>query len=305
MNLFHAGWRLNTSRQRLSLFVVFSIFLHGILLITWKEPLQFDFGGQQQNQQTIEIALEPPTPQQPEPEPEPEPDNETPTVEEKVVIQPDLPEPAPKPTVNPEPIIKEVTKSVIEPAPPTVEKRPQPVEKTAEPTPTRKPKKQYVPFQKKKIEQLRKQADQPKPVPAKPPKPPTPKPKPQLKATQPKPPPKPIPKVETPSKTTQESEAVKQSRATIRRLIQAELVRYFQYPRLARRKGWEGKVHLQFTVQPDGKLTGIKILNGSPFGVLNRSAVDTMKRINHLNQVNEGMLGGPLQMEIPIIYQLK
>jgi protein TonB len=82
-------------------------------------------------------------------------------------------------------------------------------------------------------------------------------------------------------------------------------VRYFQYPRLARRKGWEGKVHLQFTVQPDGKLTGIKILNGSPFGALNQSAVDTMKRINHLNQVNEGMLGGPLQMEIPIIYQLK
>ena len=90
----------------------------------------------------------------------------------------------------------------------------------------------------------------------------------------------------------------------IRRLIQSELVRHFQYPRLAQRRGWEGKIHLEFTVQPSGNISNIRILEGSRHGILNRSAVDTMTRIDTLNQISEGMLLGPIRMEIPIIYQL-
>ncbi len=303
--------------KRLLHFLFLSVGLHGFLFLTWKEPLKFDLGGQQANQQVLEIALAPPPeppvktqpveesppPPEPEPEPEPEPTPEPP--------QPEAVEPSVEPTVAeppPEPLLEVAPKEIaIQPEPlpepsPLPKPEPKPATPKAEPESPPKAKRQYVPFQEKKLARKRveklKKKNRPPPKPVQKVTPPQPKTAPpQPKAVPPPPKAKPAPKIV-------EAEALKQSQATIRRLIQAELVNHFQYPRLARRKGWEGLIHLEFTVQPDGKLTNIQVLKGSRYGLLNRSAVDTMVRINQLHQISEGMLSGPVRMELPIIYQL-
>ena len=106
-----------------------------------------------------------------------------------------------------------------------------------------------------------------------------------------------------PSRPTAPSET--QSRAMIRRLIQAELQTHFQYPGIARRKGWQGKVTVEFTVMPNGLLSNINIKKGSRYGILNRSAVDTMLKIHRLTKITPGTLVSPIRMELPIIYQLR
>ncbi len=284
--------------MRLILFLIFSSILHGLILLTWEEPLQFDFGGQQLNQQTLQIALRSPTPK-PVEEKQTEP---APPMEE-VVVKPEEPEvveeaaaPQPEPALQPEP---EVIQQIAPPTPQPITSKPEPKSKP-EPV-TAKPQKQHVPFQQKRIERPVAKTKTVTPEKLAKPTPVAPLP------AQPEPAPKHAPSREAATEKEtpiHESEATQQSIAMIRRLIQGELGRHFQYPRQARRRGWEGKVHLEFTVQPNGKITGIRILNGSKHGILNRSAVKTMTRIHQLNQISEGMLQGPVRMEIPIIYQL-
>ncbi|MBT7307316.1 MAG: energy transducer TonB, partial [Gammaproteobacteria bacterium] len=110
--------------------------------------------------------------------------------------------------------------------------------------------------------------------------------------------PPPLTKINQPPSETQ-------SRAMVYRLIQAELVRHFQYPRLARRRGWEGTTHIEFIVEPSGKITQIRVKKGSQHGLLNRSAVDTLSRINRLKQIVPGFITAPIRMEVPIIYRLQ
>ncbi len=209
--------------------------------------------------------------------------------------------------------------------------------------PKKTPRKQYVPFQADKLahKQMIQTAAPPATPPttevpiekpetkAEPDTPPPPE------VAEVKPPaadPKPIPTTRTPEKTavadpeppskpaeptsptasqasaetaqTESEESIKQSQSMIRRLVQAELVRHFQYPRLARRRGWEGKVVIDFTVEPDGSLSQIQVLQHSKHRVLNESALKTMQQIRQLSQITPGSITRPVRMEIPIIYRL-
>lgn len=298
-------------QNKIALFILLSAALHSLLLLNWKDPLQFDFGGQQLNQQRIEIALTPPAPEQPqEPRQEPlqevTPPQPTPPQPEAEVAIEEVVEAVTEPKPEPEPVVTAPAKEPSQPIP--VEPTPQPQPKP-KPKPIQ-PRKQPVPFQQQKIAQqaAQKRAKLAPPAKQEKPKAPPPPPKPAEKAVKEVPKKtaqKPAPKALEDAEKVRESEAIQQSRATIRRLIQADLIRHFQYPRLARRKGWEGKVLLEFTVQPDGSLSNILVLEGSRYSILNRSAIETMVRIGTLNQVSKGDLSKPIRMEIPIIYQLK
>ncbi len=50
------------------------------------------------------------------------------------------------------------------------------------------------------------------------------------------------------------------------------------YPPLARRMGWSGKVTLSFVVAEDGSVRDIQIIERSGYEILDRSAVETVKR---------------------------
>lgn|GEM_PF-1387558 len=56
-------------------------------------------------------------------------------------------------------------------------------------------------------------------------------------------------------------------------LVRGKLV----YPGIAKRRGWEGKVVIEFSIDPEGEIIDFHFLKKSPYDVLNREAVRSLK----------------------------
>ena len=90
----------------------------------------------------------------------------------------------------------------------------------------------------------------------------------------------------------------------ISRLHQA-LENYFEYPLLARRNGWEGRVILALDVYLDGRIHNIQLKSGSGHRLLDRSALKAVSRIRTLPDVPHWQGSAPLNIDIPVIYRLQ
>lgn len=93
-------------------------------------------------------------------------------------------------------------------------------------------------------------------------------------------------------------------RAYVEGLLLTDLARHFEYPLLARRRGWQGIVLLSLTVEADGALERVRINRSSGYEVLDRSALDTMRRIRRLANLERRLNGRVLELRLPIIYRL-
>jgi len=65
-------------------------------------------------------------------------------------------------------------------------------------------------------------------------------------------------------------------------IISSIVQRSITYPPIARKMGWEGRVLLSITLREDGSLKDVKVLESSGYQVLDKNAVDTVKRVAHL-----------------------
>jgi len=104
-------------------------------------------------------------------------------------------------------------------------------------------------------------------------------PRPTLHLDQPRPP-------ETP--TTQAEDIASQQATSIPvsvtpgeavREIQSVFSARFTYPLLARRRGWQGRARFGMQIEADGRLTRIRLLQGSGYGLLDRAALDTLQNV--------------------------
>lgn len=84
-----------------------------------------------------------------------------------------------------------------------------------------------------------------------------------------------------------------------------ELKNYFEYPLLARRNGWEGKVVLAMDVYLDGRIYNVQLKSGSGHALLDRSALNAVSRIRNLPDVPHWQGPAPLNINIPVIYRLQ
>lgn len=102
-----------------------------------------------------------------------------------------------------------------------------------------------------------------------------------------------------------DTEAARESsRTQVRTLLFADLARRFVYPALAQRRGWQGMVLLSVTVKPNGALERIHVSQSSGYDVLDRSAVDTMRRVGQLAEARQWLGGQALELLLPIVYRL-
>lgn len=92
--------------------------------------------------------------------------------------------------------------------------------------------------------------------------------------------------------------------AQVRALLLTDLKRHFDYPPLARRRGWEGVVWLSVTVKPDGMLDHILVTRSSGYAVLDRSAVAAMRRVGPLVEARHWFRKQALELSLPVIYRL-
>lgn len=82
--------------------------------------------------------------------------------------------------------------------------------------------------------------------------------------------------------------------------IRDTIMKNLSYPHMARRMGWEGKVTVSFIVNESGHVENIKILESSGFGILDKNAMETIKRVCPLPKP-------PVRAELimPIVYRLE
>jgi len=86
--------------------------------------------------------------------------------------------------------------------------------------------------------------------------------------------------------------------------LQSQLAQRFEYPWLARKRGWQGLVTLSLHIDANGELSQWKVIRTSGYRILDRSALQAARRISRLPQANRLLNGRSLTLSIPVRYQL-
>lgn len=94
------------------------------------------------------------------------------------------------------------------------------------------------------------------------------------------------------------------ARAHLQARLLTELARQFNYPDMARHRGWEGTVLLGLSVESDGRLDKIHVARSSGYAVLDRSALNSLNRLGRLVEASAWLDGRGMDMQLPVIYRL-
>ncbi|OQX84694.1 MAG: hypothetical protein B6D55_08610 [Candidatus Omnitrophica bacterium 4484_70.2] len=72
-----------------------------------------------------------------------------------------------------------------------------------------------------------------------------------------------------------------------------------------KKQGFEGGVHLKFTILSTGFAKDIKIIKSSGFNILDKEAVSTIKRFQLFPAISEEMKVSSLTMEGSVLFTLQ
>ena len=86
--------------------------------------------------------------------------------------------------------------------------------------------------------------------------------------------------------------------------LQNRLSKRFEYPWLARKRGWQGQVTLSLQVEDNGNLTHWKVSKTSGHALLDRSALKAARGIGRLQEADKLLNGESLKLLIPVHYRL-
>ncbi len=89
--------------------------------------------------------------------------------------------------------------------------------------------------------------------------------------------------------------------------LAAWLERYQSYPSVAKRRGQQGRVEIEFTIDQDGNVLSQKIITPSPFNALNKATLKMLKRANPLPPVPRELRQGrsTFTYTVPVAFLLK
>ena len=73
----------------------------------------------------------------------------------------------------------------------------------------------------------------------------------------------------------------------------------------AKKQGFEGTVHLKFTILSTGFTKDIKIIKSSGFNILDKEAISTIKRAQPFPPIPEEMKVSSLTMEVSVVFTLQ
>ena len=86
--------------------------------------------------------------------------------------------------------------------------------------------------------------------------------------------------------------------------LQRALIAHFEYPLLARRRGWEGVVHVGVRVEADGQLSRLRLVATSGHALLDRAALQSLGNVDRLKDSVDWLNGRQVDMILPVRYQL-
>ena len=91
----------------------------------------------------------------------------------------------------------------------------------------------------------------------------------------------------------------------VRAALQEALLPHFDYPSVARRRGWQGRVRIGLHVEADGDLTRIHLLESSGYPLLDRAAVKNVTELRTVPAVTQWLGGNDMDVILPVRYQLQ
>lgn len=186
------------------------------------------------------------------------------------------------------------------PLPPPPPPKPEP-EKPKEP-----PKKQPPPPKAQRLPPPPQDAPPPEPVRAvEPPPPPViaaaPKasePPPTFVAPPPPPPEPPKPKVPP-------DHEIDAARSNYGSLLSREFAKHKQYPRVAQMRGWQGTVRVELKIDADGNVTSSNIAESSGYEMLDKQALEMVRKASPLPQPPEALRGREFTIVVPVAFKLE
>ncbi len=98
------------------------------------------------------------------------------------------------------------------------------------------------------------------------------------------------------------------SLAQVREQLRGELhenfARHFHYPRLARKRGWQGEGLLNLKIESDGTISRILLTKSTGYSLLDDTAINTVMKIKNVKEMGQWLNGRSIEMELPVIYRL-
>jgi protein TonB len=87
--------------------------------------------------------------------------------------------------------------------------------------------------------------------------------------------------------------------------ISKEIKRHQNYPPWAQRQRWEGTAEVLLQVAADGKVTGVMLGKSSGHDILDKEALDMVRRASPLPQAPADLRGRARVVTVPIVFKLQ
>jgi len=107
----------------------------------------------------------------------------------------------------------------------------------------------------------------------------------------------------TPGQSEPAATGAETAREQLRKSILQLVSSHFDYPLLARRKGWQGIVKLQVHIESDGRISRLHVEQTSGYPVLDRAALQSLQ-LASVPDAEQWMQGQAIDIIIPVEYRL-
>lgn len=115
----------------------------------------------------------------------------------------------------------------------------------------------------------------------------------------------PLPPPEPPKKTEPNDNEINAARDAYIKGVQNELQRNHRYPKIAQNRGVQGEVKLRISIDSNGNVSNITILESSGNASLDEGAIATVKRSNLKQLYPEILRGRDFTINTPIVYTIE
>ena len=86
--------------------------------------------------------------------------------------------------------------------------------------------------------------------------------------------------------------------------VKKQISARFNYPLLARKRGWEGDVVLELRLEADGHMSNIRIAASSGYTLLDRAALKSAQTVGATPEITHWLAGRYIDILIPVYYRL-
>ncbi len=90
----------------------------------------------------------------------------------------------------------------------------------------------------------------------------------------------------------------------VRAVLHQALLPVFEYPRVARRRGWQGRAKVGLYVDAGGDLSRIHLVESSGYSLLDREAVKSVTSLRNVPAVTQWLDSSGMEVVLPVSYRL-